>query len=542
MTTHRWFFASFHRWALFCGLLLAAAQLFTPFWVSRTFAATTNCTPNGTMQTCTVTFNYTGAVETWTVPTGVTQATFDLYGAGGGSTVTSGNGGKGGRVMTTLMVTPGATYQIRVGGRDGYNGGGTTPSGATSNGGGASDVRTGAFGLPDRVLVAGGGGGAGKDSIRIAPPARPIILPGGNGGNGGYPSGTAGTAIDASGTSGAGGSQTAGGGENYITVYNGSLGQGGIVVSPDGNGGGGGGGYYGGGASVGIGSLTPGGGGGGGSSYGPAGATFETGVRDGDGLVIITYTSPNTGNPTNTPVVPTATPTNTPQPSTLASAATLNDFADISSLALNGNALQVGNVLRLASAASQRGSAYLKTASPVASFQTRFQFRFQNASVTPVEGLTFAIQSAGLSALGNGGSSLGYGGITSSVAVFFDLIGNCGQMVGIAINGNGVDGCNEGMRPPFDLYGSPVTTWVDYDENSKTLKVFLAQDTLKPATPLLTRIVDIRGIVGANAFVGFTAATAGASFQRSSPHAVPCTQRTPWSCRGQSAAEIWSQP
>ena len=32
----------------------------------------------------TVTFNYTGAAQTWTVPAGVRQATFDLYGAQGG--------------------------------------------------------------------------------------------------------------------------------------------------------------------------------------------------------------------------------------------------------------------------------------------------------------------------------------------------------------------------------------------------------------------------------------------------------------------------
>ena len=32
----------------------------------------------------TATFNYTGAAQTWTVPAGVTSATFDLYGAQGG--------------------------------------------------------------------------------------------------------------------------------------------------------------------------------------------------------------------------------------------------------------------------------------------------------------------------------------------------------------------------------------------------------------------------------------------------------------------------
>ena len=72
-------------------------------------------------------------------------------------------------MTATLAVTPGASYQIRVGVYGnatsipaGYNGGGAGGSGNNGtgrNGGGASDVRGGAFGLADRLLVAGGGGG-----------------------------------------------------------------------------------------------------------------------------------------------------------------------------------------------------------------------------------------------------------------------------------------------------------------------------------------------------------------------------------------------
>ena len=51
-----------------------------------------------------------------------------------------------------------------------------------------------------------------------------------------------------------------------------------------------GGGWYGGGGGLNF------GGGGGGSGHGPAGTTFETGVRSGDGLVTVTYTvSPPVG-------------------------------------------------------------------------------------------------------------------------------------------------------------------------------------------------------------------------------------------------------
>ena len=90
------------------------------------------------------------------------------------------------------------------------------------------------------------------------------------------------------------------------------------------------------------------------------------------------------------------------------------------------------------------------------------------------------------------GGRLGYQGMRPSVAVFFDSESGCGQKVGIAINGSSVDGCAAGVAPPFDLYGSPVTVWVAYDAASTTLQVFLAQDTNKPAAPLLAQTVDIR--------------------------------------------------
>lgn len=159
-----------HLAGLLCGLALAIAQLFSPAGVGTAQAATTTCTPDGAMYDCTVTFTYTGAPENWTVPDGVTQVTFDLSGAPGGGRL----GGYGGRVVATLAVMPGVTYQIRVGGHGtfggGYNGGGKG-SGRAENGGGASDVRSGAFGLEDRLLVAGGGGGGNEASHVFVAPA-----------------------------------------------------------------------------------------------------------------------------------------------------------------------------------------------------------------------------------------------------------------------------------------------------------------------------------------------------------------------------------
>ena len=122
----------------------------------------------------TVTFSYTGAQQSWTVPSGVTSITVDAYGAGGGDS--SGNsGGNGARVQTTLTVTPGDILYIYVGETGWDAAHGSTPStsfngggkGGQSNigtrsggsGGGQTDIRT-STSTSDIIMVAAGGGGA----------------------------------------------------------------------------------------------------------------------------------------------------------------------------------------------------------------------------------------------------------------------------------------------------------------------------------------------------------------------------------------------
>lgn len=300
MTTQYRFFERPRLWGLISGLPLALAALFILAGFETAHAAPT-CTTSGQQVTCT--FNFTGAAETWTVPDGVTQATFELYGAQGGNILTfSGflvdGGGRGGKTTATLTVQPGATYQINVGGQGelrhigtsgsgagGFNGGGRGGRiEAATGGGGASDLRTGNFSLAERVLVAGGGGGIG-DFCGSAP--------GGNGGAGGGESGDAGFAGIGGAPGGGPGTQLAGGQggdpDEPAGFGNGGAGATGYVISYWGGGGGGGGGYYGGGGGN-VSDCSGNGGGGGGSGYGPSGVHFENGVRTGDGLVIITYT------------------------------------------------------------------------------------------------------------------------------------------------------------------------------------------------------------------------------------------------------------
>jgi hypothetical protein len=236
----------------------------------------------------TETFDYTGDVQTWVVPQGVTSATFDLFGAEGGTAFDPafGAGGLGGRTTATVPVTPGASIEIRVGGKGGnaggYNGGGAPGAAYPGGGGGATDVRRGGSALSDRVLVAGGGGGSGACSSGVSGPS-------GGGAGGGLLGGDA-TPLTNTGcgevaNSGKGATQSAGGAPGGGAEA-GTLGQGGDAQPGQGFfRGGGGGGYYGGGGGSGH------SGGGGGSGFGPADTAFETGVRGGDGVASVTYTA-----------------------------------------------------------------------------------------------------------------------------------------------------------------------------------------------------------------------------------------------------------
>ncbi|MBI3509472.1 MAG: T9SS type A sorting domain-containing protein [Bacteroidetes bacterium] len=240
------------------------------------------------------TFNYTGGVQTYTVPVGVTSIGIDVNGAQGGAayyTSPVGTGGLGGRTQGVLSVTPGEVLQINVGGvggnafssvggsagyNGGANGGNYTDGQAGGGGGGASDIRRTPYALSDRAAVAGGGGGAASCSGT-----------GYNGGaGGGLIGGTPAVACGTPNNSSTGGTQSAGGmGGSYTgwcSAGSGIFGSGASGCSPSG-GGGGGGGYYGGGGGAWM-------GGGGGSSFTNGTVTSVTlsqGIRNGNGQIII---------------------------------------------------------------------------------------------------------------------------------------------------------------------------------------------------------------------------------------------------------------
>jgi hypothetical protein len=278
--------------------------------------ASAGSTPTGTGST-TLTSG-----TSYTVPTGVTQLTLQIWGGGGGAasgsnSANGGGGGGGGFFQVTVPVTSGATYTMAIGaggagggsagGLPGSAGGttsitigGTTYSafggagGTTSVGGNGGSGATFNGGKGGQVYPYGGGGGssasyAGPGNTGSDPGGATAPTGGGGGGAGSGPNNVNG---------GAGSVPGGGGGGTYFGGTVGGAGAGGqIVVNFPSNTGaptptgapavaGGGAGGNGGASNNTAGSAgaQPGGGGGGADSAG----TSETGGAGGNGKLIIT--------------------------------------------------------------------------------------------------------------------------------------------------------------------------------------------------------------------------------------------------------------
>ena len=128
-----------------------------------------NIQPNEILQS----FGYTGSFQRYVVPENITNLIVDCYGAQGGAwKLAKSYAGLGGYISTQITVTPGQILYVYVGGKGsfetfgGYNGGGHARLGGgidscDTSGGGASDVRLFLNDIASRLIVAGGGGGAG---------------------------------------------------------------------------------------------------------------------------------------------------------------------------------------------------------------------------------------------------------------------------------------------------------------------------------------------------------------------------------------------
>ena len=154
-------------------------------------------------------------------------------------------------------------------------------------------------------------------------------------------------------------------------------------------------------------------------------------------------------------------------------------------------------------------SAFWTTPVNIQAFTTNFTFQLTSAVA---DGFTFTIQNGSATAVGGGGGGLGYGGITNSVAIKFDLYSNSGEgtdSTGLYTNGT------LPITPAIDMTGSGVVLsngntiagQLVYDGTTLTLNL---TDTVTYKTYSHAFTINIPATVGANsALVGFTGATGG---------------------------------
>lgn len=211
-----------------------------------------------------------------------------------------------------------------------------------------------------------------------------------------------------------------------------------------------------------------------------------------------------------------------------ANAALVINYADFSStagLTLNGNAAQVGNVLRVTPALpGQAGSAFSSSTVSLASnasFSTHFQFRFSAPGVSDgqgvgADGLVFVVQTVSNN-VGGAGGGIGYFGIPNSIGIEFDTWNNgagdgfSSNHVGIDVNGS-VTSLVLTEVVEADMNNSAIwNAWIDYNGATNLLEVRLTQSNTRPAAALLSLTRDIALDLGTtNAFVGFTSGTGAA--------------------------------
>ncbi len=187
----------------------------------------------------------------------------------------------------------------------------------------------------------------------------------------------------------------------------------------------------------------------------------------------------------------------------------------VDAAAVTNDALQI----TLTGSSTNKGAAWFSKRVTVSAFTTDFEFQLLN----PVaDGFTFTIQNDGVSAIGPGGSGLGYGGskpgatggIAKSVAIKFDIYSNQGE--GTDSTGFYTDGASPTV-PSSDMSASGVVlrsghvfhAHITYDGTNLTL---VLTDTSTSKSFTKTAAVNIPSIVGSGtAYAGFTGGIGGLS-------------------------------
>jgi hypothetical protein len=176
----------------------------------------------------------------------------------------------------------------------------------------------------------------------------------------------------------------------------------------------------------------------------------------------------------------------------------------------NGNSVLVGNRLQLSDTSTtfEDSSAFWNQKVSVQGFTNDFTFQIANPGA---DGITFAIQGSSPSALGVVGGSLGYGGMSNSVAVKFDIYDNAGEgtnSTGLYVNGAVPSVPATTIGGGVNLQsGDVMAVHMTYDGTTLTMTI---TDTSNPSQTFTTSWpVNIPATVGSTAYAGFTGATGG---------------------------------
>ena len=185
---------------------------------------------------------------------------------------------------------------------------------------------------------------------------------------------------------------------------------------------------------------------------------------------------------------------------------TVNSNANITSTPITSNVLTLTD-----NGGGEARSAFYNTKVPVGAFTASFLYM---ASVgKAADGVTFTLQnsSAGTSAIGGSGSSLGYAGITPSAAVQINIYTGAPGGIGTAFSTGGAVAAELSTTSSVNPgSGDPIQVTLSYDGFSNLV------ETLKDMTTLATYTHTYTGenlasiVSGTSAYIGFTGATGGA--------------------------------
>ncbi|HEX3149406.1 MAG TPA: autotransporter-associated beta strand repeat-containing protein, partial [Gemmataceae bacterium] len=140
-------------------------------------------------------------------------------------------------------------------------------------------------------------------------------------------------------------------------------------------------------------------------------------------------------------------------------------------------------------------------------------FTYTAGGSAAADGFAFVLQNQALTALGGGGGSKGYGGITPSFAVQFNIFTAGGAPAGTTFSTNGAAPANntyDAVAPVNLASGNPINISIGYNAGLQTLTItFAEQNTTNTFTRTYSG-VNLNAIFnGSPAWVGFTGATGG---------------------------------